>query len=517
MSTARIAQPVDSDDAGDVLAKAEGEPLLRQAVNDAFSFASDDDGESDINKPDIAEMDAATEAQEFLDCRKKNGVFTFRFWKNAFWQWSEAQGKYYELGKSEVEASIIRHLNQAFRNVHTRATANVLAQVKAMSIVASRKQAPCWLEEDDPGWSLTETLVTRNLIVDLRSLRSESNRVKKQTPSLFNMSALEFGFQRESQKPRSWLTFLSQLWPDDPETIEALQLWFGYCLTPDTSQQKMLAMFGPKRAGKGTIARIQTSLLGKSNVTGANLGQFNNNFGLWPLFGKRLAIIADARFSGRQDQAPVVERLLSITGEDEQLIDRKYKDPFSARLTTRIAMISNEVPRLNDASGALVSRMIVLNFRSTFYGREDTSLEKKLMSELPSILWWAIKGWEKLQDRGRLIQPESSLQKIQDWEDLSSPVKALVRERCDVDPDLMIPKSEMFDAYQMWCSLNGKKHVDDSATFGKNLHAATDNAISTTRRRVDGKLVWHYTGIGLKLSSEDHADENCSECSTKCS
>jgi len=34
-----------------------------------------------------------------------------------------------------------------------------------------------------------------------------------------------------------------------------LQDWFGYTLSPDTSQQKMLMIVGPTRSGKGTIGR----------------------------------------------------------------------------------------------------------------------------------------------------------------------------------------------------------------------------------------------------------------------
>ena len=38
-----------------------------------------------------------------------------------------------------------------------------------------------------------------------------------------------------------------------------LQEIFGYCLTADTSQQKAFAVIGPKRSGKGTIARVVTN------------------------------------------------------------------------------------------------------------------------------------------------------------------------------------------------------------------------------------------------------------------
>jgi len=53
--------------------------------------------------------------------------------------------------------------------------------------------------------------------------------------------------------------------------VVALQDWFGYCLLPDTSQQKIFMIHGPKRSGKGTIARVLTSLVGIRNACAPTL------------------------------------------------------------------------------------------------------------------------------------------------------------------------------------------------------------------------------------------------------
>ena len=65
------------------------------------------------------------------------------------------------------------------------------------------------------------------------------------------------------------------------------------------------------------------------------------------------AIVSDARISGRSDAKVVVERLLSISGEDSLTIDRKYKEPWTGRLPTRFLVLTNELPKLTDSSGAL--------------------------------------------------------------------------------------------------------------------------------------------------------------------
>src|SRR5262249_16435837 len=146
---------------------------------------------------------------------------------------------------------------------------------------------------------------------------------------------------------------LAQLWPNDPQSIETLQDWLGYLLTQDTRQQKMLVIVGPRRSGKGTIARIIRAMIGEENVTGPTLAGLAPNFGLWSLLGKPVAIVSDARLSHRTDSAIVTERLLSITGEDALTVDRKCMEPVTVKLPTRFVILTNELPRLGDSSGAL--------------------------------------------------------------------------------------------------------------------------------------------------------------------
>ena len=65
--------------------------------------------------------------------------------------------------------------------------------------------------------------------------------------------------------------------------------------------------------------------------------------------------------------------------------------------------MTNELPRLEDQSGALASRFVVLTVRESFYGREDPDLLDRFVPELPAILNWALEGWDRLYQRGRFI------------------------------------------------------------------------------------------------------------------
>ena len=68
-------------------------------------------------------------------------------------------------------------------------------------------------------------------------------------------TAVDFDFEPDALAPPRWLEFLGQLWGDDTESIDTLQEIFGLMLTAETRYQKAFLLFGPKRSGKGTIAR----------------------------------------------------------------------------------------------------------------------------------------------------------------------------------------------------------------------------------------------------------------------
>jgi putative DNA primase/helicase len=213
-----------------------------------------------------------------------------------------------------------------------------------------------------------------------------------------------------------------------------------------------------------------------------------------------VAIITDARLGGHTDLAQVVENLLSISGEDARTIDRKHLPSCTTRLHTRFVMISNEVPKLIDASGALATRFILLKLTEGFLHREDRELTTYLLRELPGILLWAIEGWKRLKDRGYFLQPKSGQDMVSLMEDLSSPVGAFVRDMCVIGPEHTIPIHDLFEAWKGWCVSKGReKSAGDEHTFGKNLRAAVPNLATTRLGPRTEKRPRHYQGIALAL------------------
>jgi putative DNA primase/helicase len=198
------------------------------------------------------------------------------------------------------------------------------------------------------------------------------------------------------------------------------------------------------------------------------LGSLGQNFGLQPLVGKPLAIVGDVRL-GKDSTSSVVERLLSISGEDGLTCDRKFKEPWTGKLPTRFLLISNELPKFGDASGAIATRFIVLELVQSFLGREIATLTEDLMKELPGILLWALDGLDEIS-RHPFTRVASSEDSIRQMQDLVSPISAFVRDMCERAPDYDDEVAAVYRAWKDWCEVNGHR-LTSSPVFGRDLRS----------------------------------------------
>jgi putative DNA primase/helicase len=466
---------------------------LRALLNAAEEPTEPDPG---TMKEPAGEIDAVPEAASFLGLTERDKVPRLRFWRGTWLWWRD--GAYREMPPSEVRGRLVDYLDRGYFKLTASAVSNVLDGLRAKARLAHHIDPPAWLGDDAPAWDSADVVVCRNGMVHLPTLvAGKPDFLRPATPRLFAQVALDYDFQADAPRPDAWLRFLGQLWPDDAGSVSALQEWAGYLLTPDTRQQKILLTIGPRRSGKGTIGRVLRATIGPANVCGPTLASLSTNFGLWPLLGKSLALVSDARLGGRTDSQIVVERLLSISGEDPLTVDRKNLEPLTVKLPTRLMIFTNELPRLGDSSGALAGRMILLRLSTSFYGREDAGLTDRLLAELPGILLWAIDGWRRLRARGYFIQPTAADEMLAELHDLASPVGAFLRERCNIGPEYEVQRGDLYEAYAAWAKEHGRQHLEDEVGFGRALRAALPT-VATVKHRTDGQQVRFYGGVALK-------------------
>lgn len=412
--------------------------------------------------------------------------------------------RYVVFEEATIEAELYNFLEPALRQLPSGDLApfqptkakvgEVLNAVKAKThLPANVVSIPSWLGPDrDTRPDPREILACSNGLLHLPTMQPIPP-----TPAFFSTHGLSFPYAPAAPEPIIWLKFLDDLWLNDVECISTLQEIFGYFLVPDTRQQKMFLLIGPKRSGKGTIGRVLRGLLGPDNVCAPTFASLSKDFGLQPLIGSQLAIISDARLGPRTDGQVIAERLLSISGEDALTIGRKYLPAWTGPLPTRILILTNELFTISDPSGAFASRFIVLKLIKSFHDREDPSLTKQLLGELSGILNWAIVGWQRLQERGYFVQPESAIETAHDFEDLGSPLGAFVRERCVVGPEHEAIIDDLHSACKTYCKEHGLRSPGIIQTFGRELRVVVPS-MTPKQRREGGTRVRYYAGIGLR-------------------
>lgn len=370
--------------------------------------------------------------------------------------------------------------------------ASVLDALKAITLL-SDQDAPFWIAGKHKC-AAGEYLSMANGLLHL-----PTRTLSEHTYQLFTPHILPFPWEPEA-KMRDFQAFLDSVWPNDTESQRTIAEVFGYILTNDTSLQKMFLLVGPKRSGKGTLAYVLEGILGGESVVTPTLQSLTSNFGLWPLIDKALVLIPDARL-GRSDRKQViVERLLNISGEDSLTVDRKHEKPWVGRLPGRVFIMTNELPMLGDASGALTSRFIVMVMKKSFLGQEDVGLKERLLSEFPAIFRWALDGYERLCHRGRFLTPSVSQDALKELADLNNPVEAFVREYCVLGSAFSLPTSDFRAGLNRWRGMEDLHSIGGEAA-GLALRSAFPQ-INKKRPGCDGAREYCYEGIKLNKKGE---------------
>jgi putative DNA primase/helicase len=492
------------------VALLEGDPWRDEADEDGFSVLYGDDNEAEPSvlygdQPVTGPRELAAPsnpmavARDFIAERftGPGGTLLLRHWRGTWWRWCTSC--WAELEDRAVREAAYRFTEHAIwlkpdGNGGLQATdwapthrkiADLLEALAAICYLPETVDQPAWIDDaPDPGGVV---VATANGLLHL-----QTRQLLAHDPRFFNQTAVPFAHDAEALEPARWLAFLEDLWGDDVDSIDALQEYFGYVISGRLDLQKILLLVGPTRGGKGAIARVLAALVGRANVAGPTLTSLGTDFGLAPLLGKPLAVISDARLNGRNTHV-VVERLLSISGEDLITVNRKYRDQWTGKLPTRFMVISNELPHLGDASAAIVGRFVVLQLTRSWLGREDPALEEALHAELPGILNWALDGLDRLTASGRFTRPASTDEAIIALQDLASPVAAFVRDRCVRDLGGEVPCDDLYRAWKTWADDNGHK-AGSTQTFGRNLRAVIPE-LKVARPRDGGDRQRVYRGV----------------------
>lgn len=356
-----------------------------------------------------------------------------------------------------------------------------------------------------------------NSLVEVLRLEARKNRLPIQE-NLIHLAngtfSLRNGFTPEKQicryrlpvtydlslpAPRVWLEFLEELL--EPEDIDTLQEYMGYCLVPSTRGQKMLTIVGNGGEGKSRIGVVMKAIFGGAMATGSLAKVEMSPFARADL--ENLLVFVDDDL--QMEALSQTNHLKTIITADTPMdLERKYAQSYQGQLHVRFLAFGNSaLHALHDKSNGFFRRQLILRAKPRREDRiDDPFLSRKLIKERDSIFLWALEGLYKLiaNDFRFTVSYRSQQnlnQMIHDSNHLLSFLKS--SRYITFDCTAAATSRELYDGYLSWCQENALSPISARRFHQQlsdqqlDLGLSYSNNITTSR----GTAARGYKGLRL--------------------
>jgi P4 family phage/plasmid primase-like protien len=295
------------------------------------------------------------------------------------------------------------------------------------------------------------------------------------SPEIYSTVRVPFDINENAECPQ-FQAFLNRALPDR-DVRNLVQEIFGYLLSPDNSMQLGFFFLGRAATGKSTLTNILRSIAGPANCSSIPLEKLGDRFNVAGIHNKLINISGEvARKAVLDDQV-----VKAVTGGDTLQGERKNQQPFDFKPYCRLVIACNSLPRSLDSSSAFFRRWIVVMFDQQIPQSEwIRNFDQQLVeAEGAGILAWALSGLARLKERGQFIVPQSCLDAVGEWREMSDPIIRFMNEYMrEIGSGHVLVRSIM-DQYNQWIEATtgmGKYHT--TISFRKRLE---DLGVEVTR------------------------------------
>lgn len=300
-----------------------------------------------------------------------------------------------------------------------------------------------------------------------------------------------------------WVDFLREVVGGGTEMLDYLQMAIGYSLTGLTSEEIMFYLFGPTRAGKGTVAEVILALIPYPIAMGVDFNTFTakrdgntNNFDLAEMKASRIV------FAGESNRYQTLNaaKIKQLTGGDPVRASFKGKDLFSYTPRYKIWLLSNHPVNADPDDDGLWGRVHVIPFPNSFLGKEDLTLKARMKSPevLRGVLRWAVEGAMHLYATGRLPVPSTIREETGKHRSQLDSVQSWLDDCAERDLDAWTNNQVAYTSYEEWCRENDVNAIEHRK-FALSLKAK-GFLVSVTRWEGHGGSRKQARGVqGLRL------------------
>ncbi|OZB65568.1 MAG: hypothetical protein B7X31_01875 [Thiomonas sp. 13-66-29] len=280
------------------------------------------------------------------------------------------------------------------------------------------------------------------------------------------------GDENETACPR-WEKFMEEIQPD-PDIRWWLQKFIGYCLTGSTKEQIFPIFQGSGKNGKSVLMTIMIKLLGSYAET-VQFDTFIENDksairnDLAALDKVRLVFANEGKEGARLDEGIIKQ----MTGSDQIRARFLHREFFTYTPRYKIVLVTNPKPVITGTDHGIWRRVVLVPFPTFFpEDKRDKDLDKKLLSELPGILAWAMAGLRAWKEQG-LELPRALALANAEYRQESDVVGLWIDDRCHLDDmpteqsEVVTPIADLYRDYEMWIRDAGHRPLSSKSLVEK--------------------------------------------------
>lgn len=297
---------------------------------------------------------------------------------------------------------------------------------------------------------------------------------------------------------KDWDRFLARCQPD-PEVLDWLQRLVGYSLQGGNPDRLFIVCHGVTSTGKTTFMEAVRSALG-GFAAAVNMTVYRDNQDDRPR--PDLLRVLTRRVIMSEEVSSVwhlhADQIKRITGGAPITVRGMRSNVFAELVPAFTPWIfANSPPTIEGADEAVLRRLLVVPFTAFIpKDKEDTRLRDRLMSESgrEAVLAWALDGWTRYAESPDLSAPLGALAARERYVSELSDFDRALYEIAVIEPDAFVTPTDLYRAYQLWCSAEGVK-TESNTKLGTFL---TGRGLTKIQKRVDGVPTWYRKGIRLQ-------------------
>lgn len=268
--------------------------------------------------------------------------------------------------------------------------------------------------------------------------------------------------------------YLASTFPNE-EFRKLVIEYIGYCMYAENKAEKFLVLLGEGSNGKSTLKTFLEFTFGYDNLSGLSIKDMASRFGIGEGMVNRLVNIADDNDKTFVEECGNFKNM--VTGD---MVQAEYKGGavFMYKPKTKMIVIANEMPRINDKTDGLGRRIMIAPLKTTFTDEtKDRNLKDKLRTPEAAeyLVKLAIEGLHDLIDRDfNFIEPEEMKIAEREYKMENNPVLGFLDEvgitKFNIDEKGRSYKSVacVYNDYVNYCDDNGFKPVSKKS-FGTDV------------------------------------------------